>query len=134
MGLNIHTLNNDGEKVKDYARYGSYGRIHVLRRWVGNDYEKLEGDVYSDHNLIHTNFPALINHSDCDGGYLSFKAFGIIDTKDHVEWGDLDELKDELTLLKKHKKEMPEDIKDCFNDLYDIVFPKDENSVLVIFT
>lgn len=124
MGLNITTVDTAGYRVADYERLGSYHTLHILRQWVfelvGNAKDEIEafygytnrktGDV----ELKVGDYPCLLDHSDCGGGYISFKTFGIVDTRDKTEWGDLDGLRRELRLLGRLKGEMPEEVKRVF--------------------
>lgn len=145
MGLNINTLNYHGSTLKDYERLGSYSRIHVLRKWLleheeGNS-EELVNKAY-DHfskdphdyweDLKIEKYPVFINHNDSEGGYISFSDVGIKGTKDTSEWNDLDILKKEL-LEMKNITTMPEEVRQVFQDFWNIVNPEDEKSVFVVF-
>ena len=124
MGLDIRS------SVKD-DKFGSYGRLHILRRWV---YEYVEGNKKEDVDLFYTSrggslkmdiCPELLNHSDCDGGYISFLAFGIkrIISNGELLIGDMDKLAKELLILKKKYYEtMPIDVKEVFDDFCSYVF------------
>ena len=139
MGLNISTLDYHGY-TNTNERFGSYRYLHVLRQWVGKEIDKLEfsnlHELYSDKNIRKTKFPVLIDHNDSEGGYLSFSEFGIEKVKDSVEWNDLDKLRLEMKELKKHHKEMPPEVKECFDDFYKFVFDKVDGEIpvsMVIF-
>lgn len=64
-----------------------------------------------------TRFYEFINHSDCDGGYLSFSRFGVTKKRDS-EWGDLDELKKEVKKINKKIKVSSgwQEVWNSFND------------------
>ena len=74
-----------------------------------------------------TKYWALINHSDCDFGYVSFEYFGINQDKypceKFMEWGNLDRLKKELKWLKNedNRQLWRKDIWDAFEELYEDV-------------
>lgn len=140
MGLNINTLSSGGSKIGDYERLGSYGTLHILRRWLmeheeGNSEETVK-KAYSypekEVDVKIEKYPALINHSDCDGGYLSFTHFGITETKDPIGWADLDRLRKELKEIGKLK--MPDVVREVYDRLNEIVNPKDDAPVIIFFT
>lgn len=131
--------------LKDYERLGSYGRIHILRKWLliqeeGNSedlvnkaydhFSKDNHDYWND--LIIEKYPVFINHNDSEGGYISFSDIGIKEVKDTEEWNDLDILKNELIEMKKITT-MSEEVRQVFDDFWNIVNPEDEKSVFVIF-
>jgi len=121
-------------------KFGSYSRIHEIRRWAlehieGNPAERVE-QAYKHFSpesevawsqMVIDKCPALINHSDCDGGYLSFEYFGIKDVENRVDWGNLDKLREELQQLKARKAEMPKETRESFEFLCEFVFPEDED-------
>ncbi len=139
MGLDITSARPWGETVID-DRYGSYGRIHQVRKWV---LEYVEGNPARDVELAYNyanslsnrawddmkieKCPALINHSDCDGGYISFSYFGIRETSNPMDWADLDKLREELTELKLHREEMPAEVGKSFDDFCKFVLVEDED-------
>lgn len=118
-----------GLNIKRY--YYSYHQLHVVREWVVHQVEKnlLNYCCYSmvkcneclscllsaGHNPEElTNFPELICHSDCDGGYKD-----PVTKKDRRElmWGSLKALKNEFKILEKHEVDLPKSIKQIYCDL-----------------
>lgn len=110
MGLDINTYGK-GKKEIGGGRMGSYGAIHILRDWVlinveGNSedlvkqahrYGSKEANEAWD-KLVIEKCPCLINHSDCDGGYIDTKHYK---KKATWEWNSLTDLVRELSMLKK---------------------------------
>lgn len=148
MGLNINTFDQQGNEVSHYERLGSYGTLHILRKWV---LEKIEGNskelidkayshipgkadkAWEQLKIVHC--PALIDHSDCDGGYMSYSVFKVKNPT--WEWADLDKLWEEMIFLKTKTKEMDEDTLWVFNRLWEILDMRDEKegrAVKVEFT
>jgi hypothetical protein len=107
--------------------HASYHELHRLRQFaldveknkkklMCRDYHEIENcgkciycalDNIKDEKEIKgiTKFYEFINHSDCDGGYISFKTFGINKLpKETIGWGNLDELQKEVKELNKHKR------------------------------
>lgn len=150
MGLNINTFDKKGNRISEYARLGSYGTLHILRKWVlekveGNSKELVEKfysyalppkeqeEVEKQIKVVHC--PALLDHSDCDGGYKSYSHFKIKESS--WEWADLDKLWEEMVFLKTKTKEMDEDTLWVFNRLWEILDAKNdkgERCVEVQFT
>lgn len=126
----------------DIKRYSfSYRTLHLIRGWVLKEVEKskIEYMCYTkpkcnkclccliensnDLNKVKqlTKFPELLCHSDCDGGYR----YNRTSTGEHngssIMWGDLKKLKQEIKELAKYKDNLPEDLKNAYEDLeYDI--------------
>lgn len=126
MGLSIDTYSS------------SYRTLHVLRQFaldVEENPVKLwcydYGDstncgkcVYCliDDNPSMTKFHEFINHSDCDGGYISYSQFGIDKSEMKIEsWGDLDKLKEEVEELDKRKDLVPDGYRDIWADFVEDV-------------
>ncbi len=129
MGLDIRS------SIKS-ERFGGYNRIHILRKWV---YEFVEGNSredidkfyalptgkYEQITLKDEKCSSLLNHSDCDGCYIDYKYFGIvnIETDGSLRIGDLTKLAEELAMLKnKYYEEMPPLVKEVFDDLCSYIF------------
>lgn len=123
----------------DIVEYGyGYGTLHVLRQWaltVGGSklkldcegaqrdcgkcaYCKLSKAKYFDERAKITKFYEFIDHSDCEGGYISFGKFGIKNPSSllRCEWGDLDKLQEEVKELEKHEEKIPESYKQAWED------------------
>src|SRR4051812_17572157 len=68
-------------------------------------YCKLNGKSSIEERSAVTRYYALIDHSDCSYGYLSFSYFNIKEQnpKTVSRWDDLDELKREVEELNQHK-------------------------------
>lgn len=141
MGLNINTVSYHGHNLKDYERYGSYGRIHILRSWVRDNLDskvKVKGlgisGMYEEIEITGTDFDALINHDDSEGGYLDFKELGVEKTSNMQEWNDLNKLFDELKIINKSISTMPENVAECYRDLAEIVgLESEEKPTFVMF-
>jgi len=87
-----------GLAIKQYRR--AYSTMQRMREFVltieGNDYTLDE--VY---NGAPTLFNEFIFHSDCEGGYISFRTFGITSLiSKTLQCGDLDKLKLEMEVLR----------------------------------
>ena len=132
MGLDITALTYSGDKTWA-EKFGSYGELHKLRDWVfvellGKD--KIEskyepnGPTYYDGE--YGDYEALLNHSDADGYYLSFKEFKITDVEDKAWCGDLDKLRKEIRVLKKERPTMPEHVQYTYDRLVEVLDTKDE--------
>ncbi len=119
-----------GLDINNYS--ASYSQIHRLRAWalkvakkkfklMCSDYGKMDGCgkcAYCRLSQVDTakgwgklvKFYEFINHSDCEGGYISLKKLGlkVVDAKKFKDnlWGDLDRLVVEVRELNKHKKEL----------------------------
>lgn len=146
MGLDINSIDYAGYKVADYERMGSYSTIHILRRWI---LEELEGNpkelVDRYYNFLGDStdawmklkkdmFPRIVQHSDSDGGYISFKFFGL--KEGSWQWQNLDELRSEIWRLNKLKEKMPERVLEVYNRLKYLVNKRGENgerSVVLFF-
>lgn len=133
MGLNIIALTYSGEKTYS-EKFGSYGRLHILRDWIFTELlgkpkieEKYKPDGPTYYDGEYGDYPALLNHSDADGYYLSFSEFGIKEVY-NVDWcGNLDKLRKEMQeLLNNHTSEMPDDVLAVFNSLYGVVNSHDQ--------
>ena len=122
----------------------NYGTLQSLRRWallveknkrklMCFDYgvnklnsERCKKCVYCNLNGVLENkkrkeiveFYEFVDHSDSDGGYISFSLFGIKESpeKIHGEWGDLDRLKAEVKELDKHTKSLNGKLLNAWND------------------
>ena len=107
-----------GLDINDYS--ASYGQLHRLRQFaldvefgkgkvdLHELYDKLPDEDY-DKFKKETKFYEIINHSDCDGGYIDLKKMGLkIKNEDKFRkslmWGDLNKLKEEVEELNKHKE------------------------------
>ncbi len=149
MGLNINTLDKKGKRIADYERLGSYSTLHILRKWVLEKVEhnpkKLIEEAYEHFDpekskkawnkmkIVHC--PALIDHSDCDGGYKSYSYFNV--KKPSWEIADLDKLWEEMIFLKTKTKKMDDDTLWVFDRLWTILDMKNkegERGVEVEFT
>ena len=73
-------------------------------------------------------FYEFIDHSDSDGGYISFSRFGIEKLSDKVIgfWGDLDQLKSEIEELDKHTKTLNEKYHSAWKDFREDVFESED--------
>lgn len=150
MGLDINSVTNGGYMVANYERMGSYGSIHILRKWLlvneeGNSQELVNtaytqiflGD--SRHNywndLKIEKYPSFINHSDCDGGYISFKIYEIKESYNQVSWGNLDKLRTELEQMGKIRKNMPPEVQNVYDRFEKIVnkIDDDDNLASIIY-
>lgn len=125
MGLDLFS-----EHKED--RFGSYSRLHRLKKWLlihaeGNSQRTVE-DAYNpmDGNwdkLKIQKFPEIINHSDCDGCYIDLSYYGINSVKDTGFCGDINKLALELLKAQKeYRGKMPQDIVDIFVDFCSYVF------------
>lgn len=130
MGLDIRS------SIKS-EKFGSYHRLHILRQWV---YEFVEGNSREDIEKFYTISliddnkridlkdhicNALLNHSDCDGGYIDYEYFGImnVNTDSSARLGDLRELAKELIMLKERFYHlMPCEVRNTFDDLCSYIF------------
>ena len=138
MGLDIRTVSYSGNTIKE-DRFGSYGRIHVLRKWI---YKTLDGytdeqiEAYYDYkrppeeriDLESKVCPAICNHCDSEGGYLNPEDYKV-EIKDPMFWADIRDLDKELKLLNPKRMEMPEEVRLAFEDLRD--FARDSEGELV---
>lgn len=129
MGLDIRSSLKSG-------KFGSYHRLHILRQWVyefveGNSREDIEKfyslptEKYKTIVLKDSRCNALLNHSDCDGGYIDYEYFGIIsiNTDDSARLGDLRELAKELIMLREMFYHlMPCEVRNAFDDLCSYIF------------
>ena len=96
-----------GLQIKTYSY--SYSRLHQLRQMALN-YENINIpiDKFYFQNEVGTKFRQFICHSDCDGIYVSkaSKQYDKLKIKwesiDKFMFGDLDELKEEVKILKDY--------------------------------
>lgn len=148
MGLDINSTDAHGYRVSEYTRLGSYGRIHVLRKWLlvfeeGNPQELVDKaynhrsgnmSVEAWKQMTIVKYPRIIDHSDCDGGYISYSNFGI--KSGSWEWQDLDELRKELEQCKAIGS-MPDEVREVLQDFDKIVNMMSENETtakIIYFT
>lgn len=119
-----------GLSINNYQ--SSYSTLHRLRRialLIEENSHTLE-EIYDVKGS--TRFNEFINHSDCEGGYISYKTFGIKDYKDESYMcGDLDKLKKEVEEIKENldrfenpmdRRMMENFIKDVEDSKYVLVF------------
>lgn len=140
MGLDIRTINRYGNKVKE-ERFGSYGRIHILRKWI---YKNLDGftdkeiESYYDYksteriDLNSKSCPAICNHSDADGGYIDTKQFSV-GLHNDMEWADVNDLNNEITKLKEMRDKMSPEVQEVFDDLAKLVEDEEGDLISIIY-
>lgn len=124
--------------IADYERFGSYSTLHILRKWVlvnEEGYTQEQVDAMYDYKnpgkaLEAKKYPALLEHSDCDGGYLDPSMFSV-ELTNKMEWGDIRDLKAEVEQLSK--KEMPEEVRIVLERLIDFLADKDDESVSIMY-
>ena len=120
-----------GLAINNY-RY-SYSRLHRLREWalkVENNKNSLK-EIYE--NKGRTKFDEFINHSDCDGGYISFNKFGITQIKNNNDflWENLDKLREEVEELNRHKETLEDSDLESWNNFYNDITDSQD---VVVFT
>ncbi len=114
----------------DIERYSyGYGKLHSIREWILKTVEKRNIDLmclggncgkcfYCLTNIFEperlSDYPELLCHSDCDGGY---KTSCTEKDRDNLLWGDLDKLKLEIIKLKQYKYLLPDSIEQAYLDL-----------------
>ena len=134
-----------GLLIKNY-KY-TYGTLHELRDWALNIVEKQNIKLhcmgkggkectcfYCNETKYKTEFFEFINHSDADGGYISLIGLQVVDNKKFREkctWGNLDKLKKEVEILDKHKKTLPDNLKNAWHDFYTDV--KEADRTLIFY-
>lgn len=142
MGLDIRTVSHSGNIIKE-DRFGSYGRIHVLRKWI---YKVLDGytdeqiESYYDYkrppeeriDLDSKVCPAICNHADSDGGYFDADYFQV-EVKKPMFWADIHELEKEINYLEIQTRLMPEEVKMVFDDLKSFLFDSEGELVSIIY-
>jgi hypothetical protein len=92
-----------------------------------------EGDTVSKEAFEKTTFPALICHSDAEGGYLSFEQLGIVATKDTLMWADLDTLRLELKRIGEYRDRMPDLVSAAYDDLLSMIVGSGEGDIAILF-
>lgn len=125
-----------GLDINNYSY--SYGRLHQLRQ-LALDYERQEIDIKEFYYLPNpqTKFNEFINHSDCEGIYVSKNSPKYEEYKQEIlegygqlecYFGDLDKLKEELNELNPYVQERLKDspLLQSWNDFYEDVMDEDE--------
>ena len=134
MGLNILKMSPLGEQLNKDTRMGSYEELHSLRKWIicslegMKEEDRWSGDwFYTPENMEKTQFPTIVNHSDCDGGYINFEAVGIVNVDNPKQWWCCKQLKYELNQIKNnHYSEMPPGIAEVFDRFYKLTCPTED--------
>ena len=120
-----------GLSIKRYSH--SYSTLHKLRQ-LALDCENIKMSImafYDEMPFVHTKFAEFINHSDCEGIYISkkskqyekfkrqaIKAYGIENYK--LYFGDLDKLKLEVEILNEYvnKNDISLHLKEAWDAFY----------------
>lgn len=132
MGLDITAITYSGNKTWS-NKFGSYGELHKLRDWVFTevlDKPKIENKYQPDgpsyYDGKYGDYEALLNHSDADGYYLSFKEFKITEVEDESYTGNLDKLRSEMEALQKLYDKMPPEVQEVYDRLNEVINSTDE--------
>lgn len=90
-----------GLDIDGYSR--AYSTLQRLRR-IALEIEGNEATLEEVYRGAPTKFDQFINHSDCEGGYISFSSFSIrtiIYDDNHYMLGDLDALREEMEIIRE---------------------------------
>ncbi|MBW2969041.1 hypothetical protein KY314_02910 [Candidatus Woesearchaeota archaeon] len=109
MGLHINKYRYSYrilQKLREYALKSEHNKSCIFCEDLERAYSELDKIDFTKKDWDKkekelTSYPNFINHTDCNGGYISCKNIGVslIPSADRIFWRDLDELKKEVEEL-----------------------------------